>query len=118
MIKKDITVIGASVLVLGITFKENCPDIRNTKVVDVISSLEEHNLKVKVYDPLANVKEVLNEYGIISTRKLPKEKFDCIILTVSHREFIYLDFDSLKKENSIIYDVKNILSKSIKDKTL
>ena len=118
MIKKDIKVVGASVLVLGITFKENCPDIRNTKVVDLISSLEEYNLKVKVYDPLANEKEVLNEYGIISLRKLPKEKFDCIVLAVSHQEFIYLDFDSLKKENSIIYDVKNILNKSIKDKTL
>jgi len=118
MIKKDIKVVGASVLVLGVTFKENCPDIRNTKVVDLISSLEEYNLKVKVYDPLANEKEVLNEYGIISLRKLPKEKFDCIVLAVSHQEFIYLDFDSLKKENSIIYDVKNILNKSIKDKTL
>ena len=118
MIKKGIKVAGACVLVLGITFKENCPDVRNTKVVDVISSLENHNLKVKVYDPLANHEEVLNEYGIISLRKLPKEKFDCIILTVSHDEFIDLDYDSLKKEKSIIYDVKNILSKKIKDKTL
>ncbi len=118
MIKKDIRIKDASALVLGITFKENCPDFRNTKSVDVISSLKEYGLKVKVYDPWANEQEVLNEYEIISTINLPKEKFDCIVLTVSHNEYKYLDFASLKKENSIIYDVKNILSESIKDKTL
>ena len=118
MVKKDIRIKEASVLVLGITFKENCPDVRNTKAIDVISSLKKYDLKVKVYDPWANEQEVLNEYGIISTRNLPKEKFDCIVLTVSHNEYKYLDFASLKKENSIIYDVKNILSESIKDKTL
>tara|TARA_B110000977_G_scaffold194165_1_gene270330 strand:+ start:326 stop:1609 length:1284 start_codon:yes stop_codon:yes gene_type:complete len=118
MIKKDIRIKEASVLVLGITFKENCPDVRNTKAIDVISSLKKYDLKVKVYDPWANEQEVLNEYGIISTINLPKEKFDCIVLTVSHNEYKHLDFASLKKENSIIYDVKNMLSESIKDKTL
>lgn len=118
MIKKDIRIKEASVLVLGITFKENCPDVRNTKAIDVIYYLKEYDLKVKVYDPWANEQEVLNEYGVISTKNLPKEKFDCIVLTVSHNEYKHLDYASLKKENSIIYDVKNMLSESIKDKTL
>jgi UDP-N-acetyl-D-galactosamine dehydrogenase len=118
MVKKDIRIKEASVLVLGITFKENCPDVRNTKAIDVISSLKKYDLKVKVYDPWANEQEVLNEYGIILTINLPKEKFDCIVLTVSHNEYKHLDFASLKKENSIIYDVKNMLSESKKDKTL
>ena len=118
MIKKDIRIKDASVLVLGITFKENCPDVRNTKVIDVISSLNKYDVKVTIYDPWANEKEVLKEYGLISTVTLPKEKFDSIILTVPHNEFIDLDFSSLKKEKSIIYDVKNILNKTIKDQTL
>ena len=118
MIKKDIRIKEASVLILGVTFKENCPDVRNTKTIDVISSLKEYGLRVTVYDPWANEQEVLKEYGITSTINLPKGKFDSIVLTVSHNEFRNLDFASLKKEKSIIYDVKNIVSESIKDKTL
>jgi len=118
MIKKDIRIKEASVLVLGITFKENCPDVRNTRVVDVISSLKEYDLKVKVYDPWANEQEVLNEYGLISTKKLPEEKFDCIILTVSHSQFKFLDFELLKKENSIVYDVKSFLPENLNAKCL
>ena len=118
MIKKNIQIKEASLLILGITFKENCPDVRNSKVIDVISSLNEYGVKVTVYDPWANPAEVLKEYGVKSTTNLPKEKFDSIVLAVSHKEFIDLDFDSIKKEKSIIYDVKNILSSTIKDKTL
>ncbi|MFT4800309.1 MAG: UDP-N-acetyl-D-galactosamine dehydrogenase [Flavobacteriaceae bacterium] len=118
MIKKNIQIKGASLLILGITFKENCPDVRNSKVIDVISSLNEYGVKVTVYDPWANPAEVLKEYDVKSTTNLPKEKFDSIVLAVSHKEFIDLDFDSIKKEKSIIYDVKNILSSTIKDKTL
>ena len=118
MIKKDIRIKDASALILGITFKENCPDVRNTKSIDVIFSLIEFGLKVTVYDPWASHQEVLKEYGIKSTSDLPKDKFDSIILTVAHDEFKSLDFDSLKKEKSVVYDVKNILNKSVKDKTL
>ena len=118
MIKKNIQIKEASLLILGITFKENCPDVRNSKVIDVISSLNEYGVKVTVYDPWANPAEVLKEYGVKSTTNLPKEKFDSIVLAVSHKEFIDLDFDSIKKEKSIIYDVKNILSSTIKDKNL
>tara|TARA_B110000090_G_scaffold193555_1_gene227942 strand:- start:2726 stop:4009 length:1284 start_codon:yes stop_codon:yes gene_type:complete len=118
MIKKDIRIKDANILVLGITFKENCPDVRNTKAVDVVSALEEYGTKVTIYDPWANEEEVMHEYGLKSTKSLPKEKFDAIVLTVSHNEFKELDFSLLRKDNSILYDVKNILDESIKDKTL
>ena len=115
---KNININGSSVLILGITFKENCPDIRNTKVVDLISSLNDYGVNITIYDPWANKEEVMKEYALESLNSLPKEKFDSIVLTVSHREFKDLDFSLLKKENAIIYDVKNSLNRSSKDKTL
>ena len=118
MIEKDVRVKNADVLVLGITFKENCPDVRNTKVVDVISSLKEYNINVTIYDPLANVKEVKHEYNLESVNNLPNKKFDAIILTVAHDEFETLDFEKLKKEKAVVYDVKNKLSDALKDKGL
>jgi UDP-N-acetyl-D-galactosamine dehydrogenase len=118
MIQKDIKIKDAEVLVLGITFKENCPDVRNTKVVDVIASLKEYNTNVTIYDPWANEEEVNIEYGLKSLKSLPKEKFDAIVLAVAHNKFKELDFKSLKKENSIIYDIKNFLPENKKDKTL
>ena len=118
MIKRDIRVKNANILVLGITFKENCPDVRNTKVVDVISSLKNYGVNVKIYDPWASVEEVLYEYNLNSVNEMPKEKFDAIVLTVSHKLFKELDFTILKKENSLIYDVKNILSEEVSDGVL
>jgi UDP-N-acetyl-D-galactosamine dehydrogenase len=118
MIKKDIRIKDANVLVLGITFKENCPDVRNTKAVDVISSLKEYGVNVTIYDPWANEDEVMHEYGLKSTKSLPSKKFDSIVLTVSHNEYKELNFSSLRKDKSILYDVKNILDESLKDKTL
>lgn len=109
MIKKNINVNGAEVLVLGITFKENCPDVRNTKMVDVIKNLEEYGVKATVYDSWANPEEVYHEYKIQSTNQLPNKKYDAIVLGVAHRDFLEIDFDSLKKDKSIIYDVKGIL---------
>ncbi|SDD94302.1 nucleotide sugar dehydrogenase [Riemerella columbipharyngis] len=109
MIKKDIPVNKAEVLMLGVTFKENCPDVRNTKIVDVVSALEDFGIKVTIYDPWACPKEVEHEYGIISTDKLPQQCFDAIVLGVSHREFLELDIDSLKKDNAVVYDVKGVL---------
>tara|TARA_R110002049_G_scaffold125367_1_gene280990 strand:- start:29938 stop:31224 length:1287 start_codon:yes stop_codon:yes gene_type:complete len=118
MISKDIRIKEAKVLVLGITFKENCPDVRNTKAVDVIAALKEYGTEVTVYDPWANVTEVQHEYNLESTQTLPYEKFDAVVLTVSHQEFMHLDFGKLKKEKAIVYDVKNILSPNVKNKTL
>ncbi|MDC1371410.1 nucleotide sugar dehydrogenase [Flavobacteriaceae bacterium] len=118
MIKKNIPIKGAKILILGITFKENCPDVRNTKVVDLISSLKEYGVNISVSDPWANEDEVMIEYGIKSTNSVPKEKFDSIVLAVSHNEFKIIDFELLRKESSVVYDVKNVLDKSLKDKTL
>ncbi|UOX34037.1 nucleotide sugar dehydrogenase [Flavobacterium sediminilitoris] len=110
MIKKGISVNEAELLMMGITFKENCPDVRNTKITDVISSLEEYGIKVTVFDPWANKEEVMHEYGITSITEKPSRKFDAIVLGVAHKEFQNIDFDLLKKENSILYDVKGVLS--------
>jgi UDP-N-acetyl-D-galactosamine dehydrogenase len=118
MIKKDIKIKNANILVLGITFKENCPDVRNTKVVDVIAALKEYGVNVTICDPWANEEEVLHEYNLVSVKEVPKENFDAVVLTVSHNEFKELDYSSLKKENSLVYDVKNILSDKVKDKNL
>jgi len=118
MIQKDIKIKGADVLVLGITFKENCPDVRNTKAVDVIAALKEYGTNITIFDPWASVAEVQHEYGLISTDAVPTKKFDTIILTVAHDEFKELNFDTLKKEVSVVYDVKNSLSEDQKDKGL
>ena len=118
MIQKNIHIAKSSILILGITFKENCPDLRNTRVVDVVNSLHEYGVRTTIYDPWAKVEEVKKEYGLVSTKQLPKEKYDAIILTVSHDVFGALDIELLKKETSVVYDVKNFLSKEIKDKGL
>jgi UDP-N-acetyl-D-galactosamine dehydrogenase len=118
MIKNEIKIKDAKVLVMGITFKENCPDVRNTKAVDVVYSLKEYGTNVTIYDPWANEDEVKEEYNINSTKELPNETFDAIVLTVAHNEFNGIDFPSLKNEKTVVYDVKNILSKSLVNKTL
>jgi len=112
MIKKNIKVNGAKILNLGITFKENCPDVRNTKAVDVIKALSDYAIEVTTYDPWANPEEVMHEYGLVSSKNLPNEKYDALILTVSHREFLELDLAPYLKDISIIYDVKGVLKVS------
>lgn len=109
MIKKNINVNGAEVLILGLTFKENCTDVRNTKIVDVVVGLEDFGVNVTIYDPLANPEEVKKEYGIQSITELPNKTFDVVVLGVAHKIFLSLDIDGLKKENGIIYDVKGVL---------
>ena len=112
MIKKDINVNGAEILMLGITFKENCPDVRNTKIVDVIKALEDFGVKVTTFDPWANPEEVHHEYSIWSTNEVPNAKFDAIVLGVAHKEFLDMDFSFLRKENATLYDVKGVLKNS------
>uniref|UniRef100_UPI00404A41D8 nucleotide sugar dehydrogenase n=1 Tax=Flavobacterium sp. TaxID=239 RepID=UPI00404A41D8 len=109
MIKKGVTVNGASILMLGITFKENCPDVRNTKIVDVISNLKEYGVAVTIFDPWANALEVQHEYELAITNKLPNSTFDAIVLGVAHKAFETIDYSNLKKEKAILYDVKGIL---------
>lgn len=113
MIRKGTNVNGAEILMLGITFKENCPDVRNTKIIDVIAALEDYGIKVTTYDPWANPVEVKHEYGIdsvINLNQVEGLKFDAIVLGVAHKEFLNVDLDSLKKENAILYDVKGIFA--------
>ncbi|HUH18913.1 nucleotide sugar dehydrogenase [Albibacterium sp.] len=110
MVKKDIPVKNSNILVLGITFKENCPDVRNTKVVDVLNALKDYDVNITIYDPWANPAEVKHEYGWDSTQELGNAKdCDAIVLAVAHNEFKSLDLTSLCKKNKVIYDVKGIL---------
>ena len=118
MIKKNINIKDANVLILGVTFKENCPDIRNTKVVDVVYALKDYGVKISIYDPWANEEEVKKEYGLVSKQEVPKQQFDVIVLTVAHREFDSLNIKQLKSEKAIVYDVKNTLSRDSRDSSL
>jgi UDP-N-acetyl-D-galactosamine dehydrogenase len=113
MIKKGVTINGAQLLMLGITFKENCPDVRNTKIVDVVHALEDYGIQVTIFDPWANPKEVEHEYELITTNVLPTQKFDTIVLGVAHNQFIDLDLEQFKNQNAVVYDVKGILNGQI-----
>lgn len=116
MIKKGIPVNHSKLLMLGITFKENCPDVRNTKIVDVISALSDYGIEVSVYDPWANPEEVAHEYQLITSKEVPDQKFDSIVLGVAHHEFLDLDLEQFKKETSVVYDVKGVLKCDIDGK--
>jgi UDP-N-acetyl-D-galactosamine dehydrogenase len=116
MIKKGVTINGASLLMLGITFKENCPDVRNTKIVDVIKALEDYGIKVAVFDPWANPAEVEHEYALTMVNEVPKTTFDAVVLGVAHTEFLALDINSLRKKCSILYDVKGVLTDGVDGK--
>lgn len=109
MIKKGISVNGAELLMLGITFKENCPDVRNTKIVDVVKALKDYGIAVTIFDPLANPEEVNREYRLKTINSIPEEKFDALVLGVAHSEFLQIEFSNLQKEKSLIYDVKGVL---------
>jgi UDP-N-acetyl-D-galactosamine dehydrogenase len=113
MIKKGISVNGATLLMLGITFKENCPDVRNTKIVDVIAALTDYGITVTIYDPLADPAAVKNEYNLVTLNTIPNVKFDAIVLGVAHSEFLNLDFSTFKNLNSILYDVKGVLGNAV-----
>ncbi|GAA4045019.1 nucleotide sugar dehydrogenase [Flavobacterium chungnamense] len=116
MIKKRIPVNHSKLLMLGVTFKENCPDVRNTKIVDVIKSLQDYGITVSIYDPWANPTEVKHEYGLITTKTLPTDKYDTIVLGVAHNEFLTIDLEQFKNPNSVVYDVKGVLKCSIDGK--
>jgi len=110
MIKKGITVNGASLLILVITFKENCPDVRNTKIVDIVKALADYGIKVTIFDPLANPAEVQHEYNLTCYSKLDSEsKYDAIVLGVEHAIFLDLNFNNFQKDSSILFDVKGVL---------
>ena len=110
MIKKGVAINGAKLLMLGITFKENCPDVRNTKIVDVVHALADYGIEVTIFDPWAKPSEVQHEYRLTTTKELPSETFDAIVLGVSHREFTTIDLSKLKKSNGVLFDVKGVLN--------
>lgn len=114
MNKKGVMVKDAKILLLGITFKENCPDIRNTKIVDIYHSLEEYTSNITVYDPWANAEHVKHEYGIDVCNTLDGGGFDAVILGVAHREFVSMDVRSLlnDRDNGVVYDVKGLLPRT------
>ncbi|MCM1689523.1 nucleotide sugar dehydrogenase [Bacteroides uniformis] len=111
MLKKGIQVLNSNILILGFTFKENCPDVRNTKVIDIYNALKEYNVNLVVYDPWANPSIVKREYDIEVMNDLPKEKFDAVVMAVAHKEFVNLDVQQLTDEKKVIYDVKWMMDK-------
>ena len=117
MIQRGHTIAGSNVLILGITFKENCPDIRNSRVIDVINEFREYSCNVDVYDPWADADEVKHEYGEKLTAK-PGKGYDAIVLAVAHNEFKSLDLAALGNGNTVIYDIKGLLKKDIVDERL
>ncbi|MCF1191248.1 nucleotide sugar dehydrogenase [Mangrovimonas sp. AS39] len=120
MIKKGATIKGAKVLVLGITFKENCPDIRNSRVIDIIEELQTYDIEVDVYDPWASEDEVLEEYGLplISNASQLAATYDAVILAVSHKEFLDLDIAGMKADKTVVFDVKSLLPRELVDARL
>ena len=115
MNRKGVMVKDAKILLLGITFKENCPDLRNSKIVDIYSTLQEYTHRITIYDPWADVAAVKHEYDIDITNERPNDQFDVVILGVAHKQFLELDVRKLVKEGGVIYDVKGFLPRDIVD---
>lgn len=114
MIQKDHRIRGAKALIMGVTFKENCPDVRNTRVIDIYHELVQFGLNVDIFDPWANKVEVKNEYGLDITNAIKTgEVYDAIVVAVSHAEFLTVDFQEFKSSNGIIFDTKSCLDRSI-----
>lgn len=115
MLKKGFQVLNSNVLILGFTFKENCPDVRNTKVIDIYRALQEYNVNITVYDPWANRDIAEREYDIEIVNELPVEKFDTVIMAVAHNEFTNICIESLLNERSVIFDVKGFMDRTLID---
>ena len=113
MLKKDIQILNSNILILGFTFKENCPDVRNTKIIDIYAALKENNLNISIYDPWANHSIVKREYDVDIIDQLPDNKFDAIILAVAHDEFKNLSITGILNKKNVVYDVKGIWDKKL-----
>ncbi len=113
MVQKDIKIKGSKVLILGFTFKENCPDVRNTRVVDVVGELEDFGVDLTIYDPWANPEEVKHEYGITTVQERPTSQYDAVVLTVAHKEFLEMNLQALLKDDAVLYDVKSTLKEPV-----
>lgn len=115
MLKKGIQVLGSNIVILGFTFKENCPDVRNSRVIDIYRALNEYNVHITIYDPWVNPAIVQKEYGVSVVNEIPVEKFDAAIVSVAHQQFLTMDVKQLLKDKSIIFDVKGILPRNMVD---
>ncbi|MBR6441441.1 MAG: nucleotide sugar dehydrogenase, partial [Bacteroidales bacterium] len=117
MLKKGIQVLGSKIIIMGFTFKENCPDVRNTRVIDIYRALQEYNADITVFDPWASPERVKAEYGIGIVNELPKDKYSAAIVAVAHRQFreMEIDFDALLEKNHVIFDVKAIMPRELVD---
>jgi UDP-N-acetyl-D-galactosamine dehydrogenase len=118
MVKKDIKVNGSKALILGFTFKEDCPDVRNTKVIDIIRELETYGIKVIIHDPWADEQEVHHEYGVVSSKTIPAGEYQAAILAVAHKEFNNLRIENIVERGGVVFDVKGVLSDDIIDMRL
>lgn len=118
MLKKGIQILNSEILILGLTFKENCPDIRNTKVIDIIQALNEYNLKVTIYDPWVQSDSINLGKNVTITQDIPTQQFDAAILAVSHDSFKLLNMKDLVREKGVIYDVKGFLDRQLIDARL
>ncbi|MDP5060580.1 MAG: nucleotide sugar dehydrogenase, partial [Maribacter sp.] len=110
MLKHDLQVKDAKVLILGVTFKEDCPDVRNTKVVDLVKNLNDYRVNTTIYDPWADPEEVKHEYGLVTTQEKPTDKYDVIVLAVAHEKFLKEDLSCFKNKNTLVYDIKGKLT--------
>lgn len=110
MLKHDLQVKDAKVLILGVTFKEDCPDVRNTKVVDLVKNLNDYRVNTTIYDPWADPEEVKHEYGLETTQQKPIDTYDVIVLAVAHEKFLKEDLSCYKNENTLVYDIKGKLT--------
>ncbi len=119
MIEKDLHIKGASALILGVTFKENCPDVRNTKVIDIFLELKQYGVNVDIYDPWAKKEEVKLEYGVdILENLIDGKKYDAIIVAVAHNQFLKLDLDQIKNRNAVVFDTKACMDRNSVDSRL
>src|SRR5680860_105502 len=116
MVQRDTKIKDADILVLGITFKENCPDVRNTKAIDVINNLKAYGTQLTVFDPWSSQEEVKKEFGLDILNTLPDKKYAAIVLAVSHKQFLEIDLRSLLKEDGVLYDVKSVLKCEVEGK--
>lgn len=118
MVKQRIQVVGSKILIMGLSFKENCPDIRNTKIVDMVKALKEYDLDLDIYDPWVDVAEAEHEYGLAPIQTLEQKQYDAIVIAVAHDQFIQMsidDFKTLGKHNYVLYDLKYVMDKEHSD---
>jgi UDP-N-acetyl-D-galactosamine dehydrogenase len=115
MIKKSIKIIDSKILILGFTFKENCPDVRNTRVIDIVNELKTYNTRITIVDPWANPVDVQKEYHIATLSAMPNDKYDAIVLAVGHLDFLKINLYEYQNSNSVVFDVKGILQKHLTD---